>query len=118
MRTPRLYAVSLIVTVGIAAASADRTEAAVRLCKTMTSSGLQEARSEQEARALAISAWVTAASSHGERYAGWRVAIDKLIACSATADGRFWCLAKATPCTISQVPKGDTVPYKKQGIDG
>lgn len=96
----------------------DRAESAVRLCKSSTSSGLQAGRTEIEARAQAVSAWITAASAHGERYAAWRVAIDKTIACSPKGDGGFHCLAKAAPCTISQVPPGTFVPYKKPGVDG
>ncbi len=84
----------------------------------MISSGLQEARSEREARALAISAWVTAAGVHGERYVGWHVAIDKSLTCSQASDGQYKCLAKALPCTISQVPVNQAKPYKKPGVDG
>ena len=99
----------------------DVPHAAVLLCHPAVSSGLQEARTEQEARALAISAWMTAASVHGQAYSAWRQAAGKFYNCIKTASGSYQCLAKAEPCGVSQVPPkpdGTWQPRKSQGISG
>ena len=96
-------------------------DAAVLLCHPAVSSGLQEARTEQEARALAISAWITAASAHGQAFTAWRLAAGKFYTCTKTAVGGYRCLAKAEPCGISQVPPppgGGWQPRKSQGVSG
>ena len=94
--------------------------AAVLICQASVSSGLQEGRTEQEARALAISAWITEASRYGQAYTAWRLAAGKFYTCSKTASGAFQCMAKAEPCSVSQVPPppGTVVPRKTPGIAG
>jgi hypothetical protein len=111
----------ILVPLAVAALSlASDAGAAVRVCMPAVSSGLQEADTEQHARALAISAWITAAAAHGQAYASWRLATGKLYNCTRTATGAFRCLAKAEPCAISQVPPppGALPPRREPGIGG
>lgn len=77
--------------------------AAVRLCEMSVSSGLVSGSSEHAARRDALTAWKSKAMRHGERYASWRIAIDKLLKC-LPRDGGYECLARARPCTIEQAP--------------
>jgi hypothetical protein len=115
---------SLILGVVVALSSAGwplaPVHAAVRICQSAVSSGLQDARTEKEARALAISAWITAAAVHGASYTAWRLAIGKSLTCSKTTADTYQCLAKAEPCVISQVPPPvEQVPLRKApGISG
>ena len=96
-------------------------QSAVRLCYPAVSSGLQEAQTEQAARALAISAWITAASAHGPAFTTWRLAASKFYKCTQTAGGTHQCLAQAEPCGILQVPPppdGLWQPRKPPGVSG
>lgn len=78
--------------------------AAVRLCQPVVSSGLITAPTELEAKKRALDAWKTLAQQHGEPYASWRLAADKLLECLPHKTGGFECLAKGAPCTIEQAP--------------
>ncbi len=103
-----------------ACVASGQVHAAVLVCQPPVSSGLQVAGSEQEARALAISGWITEASRYGRAYTAWRLAAGKFYTCSKTASGAFQCVAKGEPCAISQVPPppGSLAPRKPQGIEG
>lgn len=112
----RLFFVLCAVAAGLGAGSA---RAAVLICQPAVSSGPQEGKTEHEARALAISAWITEAAKYGRAYTAWRIAAGKLYGCSKTASGTFHCVAKAEPCAVSQVPPpGTFAPRRPQGIDG
>jgi putative component of membrane protein insertase Oxa1/YidC/SpoIIIJ protein YidD len=78
--------------------------AAVRLCKPVASSGLVTAPTEIEAKKAALDAWKAKALAHGEPYASWRLAVDKLLECLPHKNGGYECLAKGAPCTIEQAP--------------
>lgn len=101
-------------------AAAPEGRAAVLLCHAAVSSGIQEAKTEREARALAISAWMTEAAKYGQAYTAWRNAAGKFYNCSQAASGMYQCVAKAEPCGVSQVPPapGTFVPRKPQGVSG
>ncbi|MDQ8697889.1 hypothetical protein [Hyphomicrobium sp. LHD-15] len=78
--------------------------AAVRLCQPVVSSGLVSAPTELEAKKRALDAWKAMALQHGEAYASWRLATDKLLECLPRKAGGFECLATGAPCTIEQAP--------------
>jgi putative component of membrane protein insertase Oxa1/YidC/SpoIIIJ protein YidD len=77
---------------------------AVRLCEPVVSSGLVSAPTELEAKKAALDAWKAKALQHGEPYASWRLAGDRLLECLPHKNGGFECLAKGAPCTIEQAP--------------
>lgn len=88
--------------------------AAVRLCKPVASSGLMTAPTEIEAKKAALDAWKAKALAHGETYASWRLAADRLLQCLPHKDG-YECLAKGAPCTIEQAP--DRRELRRNRID-
>lgn len=103
----------------VLAASPTASVAAMRVCQSEISSGLQKGKTEQEARALAVASWNRQAAAYGDGYA-WTGAINKFLNCSAGADGAHQCLAKALPCTIFQVPlpPGTFRPAAPGGVKG
>ena len=78
--------------------------AAVRLCKGPVSSGPVMGSNEETARAAALAVWKSKALVHGEPYASWRIAADKILECLPRDGGGYECLARARPCTIEQAP--------------
>lgn len=85
--------------------SAPAAHAAVRRCTGAVSGGAQTGTVLTQAQRRAIEAWskkVTGAD--GERYAGWRIAVNKSLTCGPAATTGIACEARATPCTIEQAP--------------
>lgn len=78
--------------------------AAVRLCEAAVSSGPVRGPNESTARAAALAIWKSKAKKHGEPYASWRIAAEKVLQCLPRQDGGVECLASARPCTIEQAP--------------
>jgi putative component of membrane protein insertase Oxa1/YidC/SpoIIIJ protein YidD len=78
--------------------------AAVRLCEPAVSSGLVTAPTELEAKKNALDAWKAKAAQHGEPYASWRLAADRMLECLPHKNGGFECLATGAPCTIEHAP--------------
>jgi len=102
--------------VAMLALSADAAMSAVRVCEDSVSSGLVDGASERIARAAALAQWKAKVDlAHGERYAGWRIAADKLLKCLPKGDG-FQCLARARPCTLDQAPDRRELRQKRLGI--
>jgi hypothetical protein len=101
----------------IAVVCVSPSHAAVRLCQGEISSGLHKAKSEQEARALAIASWNSQAKDLGVGYT-WRGATNRYLNCAPGQDGGYQCLAKALPCIISQVPTppGSFQPVAPAGV--
>ncbi len=91
-------------------------EAAVRLCKAPVSSGPVIGETEQEARKNALDSWKFKALQHGEPYASWRLAADKLFTCLPRKEGGFECLARGAPCTIEQAPARRELRQKRLGV--
>lgn len=60
--------------------------------------------SEPEARKKALLAWSKDAAKHGEAFASWRLAWQKIIECGRMPQGGFQCRAVGKPCGISNVP--------------
>ena len=90
--------------------------AAVRLCEAPVSSGLVSGATEVAARTAALALWRSKALAHGEPYASWRIASDKLLKCLPTDGGGYECLATAKPCTIEQAPARRELRQKRLGI--
>ena len=95
-------------------------QAAVRVCGTMVSSGPQVAATEVIARQTAMAMWgakaLAATKSAGASAISppaWRLAISKSVACTRVDQGRFACQATATPCFIRQVPPPALKPLIK-----
>ena len=103
---------------GLVMASVFPAQAAMRVCQGEVSSGLQRAKTELEARAMAIASWNKLAGVYGDGYL-WTGATNKFLNCSPHVEG-FQCLAKALPCTISQVPlpPGSFKPVSPGGVKG
>lgn len=91
-------------------------DAAVRLCERPVSSGPVLGGTELEARKKAMTAWRSKALQHGEPYANWRLAADKLFTCLPRKEGGFECLARGAPCTIEQAPDRRDIRQKRLGI--
>lgn len=79
--------------------------AAVRLCTEIVASPPMHARAEQDAKRLAISAWVARAAALGVEHPAWRIAADKILKCLAVEDG-YQCIALGRACTVVQAPPG------------
>jgi hypothetical protein len=90
--------------------------AAVRLCEAPVSSGPVTESDEQTARAAALAIWKSKALEHGEPYASWRIAADKLLKCLPRDGGGYECLASARPCTIEQAPDRRELRKNRIGI--
>ncbi|MGE3230177.1 MAG: hypothetical protein AB7J30_12145 [Hyphomicrobium sp.] len=101
--------------IAMLALSADAALSAVRLCEDPVSSGLVDGIDENKARAAALAQWKAKALAHGEGYASWRIAADKLLKCLPKGDG-FQCVAQAKPCTIEQAPDRRELRQKRLGI--
>ncbi|WP_295555555.1 hypothetical protein [uncultured Hyphomicrobium sp.] len=99
--TPRNAAAATIV---LLTACPGATRAAVRICEDPVSSGPVVGSNEETARAAALAVWKSKALEHGEPYASWRIAADKLLKCLPRDGGGVECLATARPCTIEQAP--------------
>ena len=96
---------------------AQSSDAAVRLCEAPVSSGPVKGATEKEARAAALAAWkAKTLAQHGERYAGWRIAVSKILKCLPDKQGGVDCLARATPCTIEQAPARRELRQKRLGV--
>ena len=94
--------------------------AAVRVCRPAVSGVVGEAKTEQEAKRLALASWVARAGQYGADYASWRMANNKRLACRAASNGVMRCQATARPCAISQnprLPRPKPPRNKSQGIE-
>jgi hypothetical protein len=81
--------------------------AAVRICKSSISGDEMKAPTLAGARAEALKSWQKLAELNGETYGAWRLATGRLVTCRKLADGYHYCVAKGSPCLISQtVPPG------------
>lgn len=89
-------------------------DAAVKLCRPEVVSDDFAARTEPEARKLAISHWELLAGLHGVGYKSWRLAGNRRITCRYLADGLRHCQARGSPCTISQVVPPRAMPMPKR----
>lgn len=89
--------------------------AAVRICQPSVSSGPVIGTTEKAARATALALWKSKALTHGEPFASWRIAADKVLKC-LPREGGFQCLAVARPCTIEQAPGRRENRQKRIGI--
>lgn len=105
----------MAVAAAVAAVSTPAT-AAVRLCAPPISSGPVLGTTENTARAAALAIWTSKARAHGEPYASWRLAAEKMLACKPRGDGAFECFARAAPCTIEQAPDRRELRRKRIGI--
>ena len=95
-------------------------EAAVRTCRPAVSGALAEAKTEQEAKRIALDSWVARAGQYGAAYASWRMANNKRLACRAGGNGVIRCQATGRPCAIAQNPRlqrPKPLPKKARGID-
>jgi len=90
--------------------------AAVRLCEDPVSSGVILGSNEQTARAAALALWRSKALAHGEPYASWRIAAEKLLKCLPRDGGGYECLASARPCTVEHAPDRRELRKKRLGI--
>jgi hypothetical protein len=85
----------------------------------------EKARTEIEARRLALQRWTLFAALNGPSFASWRLAANKSISCRYLADGLHHCQARGSPCTISQVmppldprlPAPDPAPAPMGGME-
>jgi hypothetical protein len=80
-------------------------EAAVRICRPAVSGAVGEAKTEQEAKRIALDSWVARAREYGAAYASWRMANRKRLACRAGGNGVIRCQATGRPCAIAQNPR-------------
>jgi len=95
-------------------------EAAVRVCRPTVSGAVAEAKTELEAKRIALDSWVARAGQSGAAYASWRMANNKRLACRAGGNGVIRCQATGRPCTIAQNPRlQQPKPLRKKarGID-
>jgi hypothetical protein len=99
-------------TLGLCAAAGTATvcaapdsEAAVRMCRPVVSGAVGEAKTEQEAKRVALESWAARAGRYGAAYASWRTANHKRLACRAGGNGVTRCQATASPCAIAQNPR-------------
>jgi hypothetical protein len=77
---------------------------AVRVCKEPVSSVIVFEESEKDSKRRALNDWKMKAGLFGEGYTGWRLAANKYLACTGIEGQGYACLARASPCTIKQVP--------------
>ena len=103
LRTSRALTFAILTLSSIAGWST-ASSAAVRLCEAPISTGPVRGPNEDTARAAALAIWKSKALEHGEPYAAWRIAAEKILQCLPRKDGGFECLASARPCTIEQAP--------------
>lgn len=94
----------------------DRASAAVRLCEASVTSGVVVGTNEETARAAALAMWKSKALAHGEAYASWRIAAEKLLKCLPRDGGGYECIAAARPCTIEQAPDRRDLRKNRIGI--
>jgi hypothetical protein len=97
-------ALSFAALLAAAGALAGDAAGAVRLCEAAVSSGIVTGSNEETARAGALAVWKSKARAHGEPYASWRIAAEKILRCLPKGSGGYECLASARPCTIEQAP--------------
>jgi hypothetical protein len=89
------------------AADAGPATAAVRLCKASISGDERKAPTLAGARAEALKSWQKFAELNGEKFGVWRLATGRLVSCRKLADDNHYCIAKGSPCIVSQtVPPG------------
>lgn len=94
----------------------DTASTAVRLCEATVSSGAVVGTNEETARAAALAIWKSKALAHGEPYASWRIAAEKLLKCLPRDGGGYECIAAARPCTIEQAPDRRDLRKNRIGI--
>jgi putative component of membrane protein insertase Oxa1/YidC/SpoIIIJ protein YidD len=112
---PRCIAVAAAA-VAILAPGSGAALAAVRLCKPTVDGGFVTGDTEMGARKAALDGWKAKALAHGEEYASWRLAADKLLHCLPGKSGGYECIARAAPCTIDQAPARRELRSKRLGI--
>ena len=99
-RPHKLLAGALSLGIGLACSLAE-SEAAVRLCRELVTA-TQSAATELDARRLAMAEWKAATKKYSPHHDLWRLAAHKTLACGVV-DGGYECLARGSPCVISQV---------------
>ena len=87
--------------------------AAVNECLEELAGKHAEAKTELEAKRLALQDWLAKAKAIGPGYTRWQLAYDRRIDCQQPAPGMFRCQAIALPCTIKQVPSPDQIPLPR-----
>lgn len=105
--------VALALTAGLAAPAA---RAAVNECIAELAGKSVEARTELEARRLALLDWTEQARKLDPSYTRWQIAFNRRIECTGGPASGFKCQAIARPCMVKQVPAPDAVPLRR-GIE-
>ena len=103
----------LALTVGLAAPAA---RAAVYECAAELAGKPIEARTELEARRLALMDWTEQARKLDPAYTRWQIAYNRRIDCSGAPAPGFKCQAIGRPCMVKQVPPPDMIPLRR-GIE-
>jgi hypothetical protein len=94
--------------------------AAVRVCRSAVSGAVGEAKTEREAKRLALESWAARAGQNGTAYTSWRLANNKRLACRTGGNGSVRCQATANPCALAQNPRlqrPKPVRNKSRGIE-
>ncbi len=87
--------------------------AAVNECLDELTGEHAEAKTEVEAKRLALQDWLAKAKAIGPGYTRWQLAHNRRIDCRRPAPGAFRCQAIALPCMIKQVPSPGTIPLPR-----
>jgi len=92
---------------------------AVSVCKIPASSVILFEEREKNSKHRARNDWKMKAGLFGEGYMGWRLAANKHRACTRRIEGQgYACLARASPCTIKQVPRSKASAPGRFRADG
>jgi len=91
---------------------------AVRVCKEPVSSVIVFEESAKDGKRRALNDWKMKAGLFGEGYTGWRLAANKYLACTGIEGQGYACLARASPCTIKQVPRSKASAPGRFRADG
>jgi hypothetical protein len=115
-RSPPSRAVLLLAATVLVVAAPGNGDAAVRVCKPLTTGAIVEAASELEARRGAMLSWIKLAEAHGPGFVRFQLAWDRQSVCTRAETGSFRCQTAGRPCTISHVPRED-LPRLPRGAD-
>ncbi len=95
--------VPLVLAIALAGQAVPTANAAVRMCgEPITATATAD--TEMKAKKSALDAWKAGAAKLGTGYDGWRLALDKILACKPGSGSTISCIASAKPCTIEQAP--------------
>lgn len=101
--------IALAVALAGAVSAPMTTQAAVRRCGPVVTSGIASAKTEIEAKTKAMAEWRAKALANGPGFDSWRLAHNKILKCLPATTG-FECVAMAAPCLIDQTPGSPLKP--------